>query len=114
MERTVTTTDKKVLEAAANCSESKRTLEVLFPDVFKKPIELFIGGIYKLSNNCTYILTCVSGYVLVNVRTGGHLSANQHSTREAAFGSMLDTADYLGQAADVLRTVTHGGGTCRL
>ena len=102
MDRTVTTTDKKVLEAAANCSESKRTLEVLFPDVFKKPLELHIGGIYVLENGSTYMLTHAGGYVLVNVHTGGHYASRNFSAREEAFCDLLSTAQYLGQASKIV------------
>ena len=34
MEKTVTTTDKKVLDAAERCPVVKRTLKTLFPEVF--------------------------------------------------------------------------------
>ena len=102
MERTVTTTDKKVLDAAANCSESKRTLEVLFPDVFKKPMRLELGGVYKLDNGNTYMMTCPHDYVLVNLRTGSHYSSYKNADMKDAFGSMFSTAEYLGQAQNAI------------
>ena len=39
-------TKERILEAAAKCSTAKQTLQVLFPEAFKKNYPLRVGDIY--------------------------------------------------------------------
>ena len=102
MDKVVTTTDTKVLEAAKNCITAKRTLEILFPDVFKKELTISIGGVYRIPSWGTYILTNADGvWCLTNLRLGSVL-CTPSKEKVDVFGIHRDDAEYLGQANKIL------------